>query len=229
MPAAEQETQRRGFSGSQVAAIVAITILLTAGLSLWLFRTYISPPEFTPVALSASETATLNTKLRTLGIAPAEPPAASPMQDAVDAQGRLEPSKYEEKPGNRHVRMTEREVNAIIAKDTALAKRFAIDLSRDLASAKLLIPVDPDFPIMGGKTLRVTAGLELAYTDERPIVKLRGVSIMGAPMPNAWLGNLKNIDLVEQFGSDPGFWSAFAQGINQIKVDEGQLYIELKE
>lgn len=227
-----EETQAdagKGFSGAQVAAIVCVAVLLTAGISFWIFRTYISPPEFTPVVLSSPESATLNAKLKILGITPEAPPASTVEADAVDADGRLKPTKYEEQPDNRRVRMTEREVNALIAKDTELAKRFAIDLSRDLASAKLLIPVDPDFPIMGGKTLRVTAGLELAYANERPTVKLRGVSIMGAPVPNAWLGNLKNVDLVEQFGGDPGFWSAFADGIELIKIDDGQLHIELKE
>ena len=54
----------------------------------------------------------------------------------------------------------------------------------------MLIPVDPDLPIMGGKVLRVNAGLELAYANERPIVKLRGVSIMGVPLPSACIPRL---------------------------------------
>ena len=75
----------------------------------------------------------------------------------------------------------------------------------------------------------VNAGIELAYRDERPVVKLRGVSIMGVPVPNAWLGNLKNVDLVEQFGAGPGFWNSFAAGVDLIEVADGQLHIKLKE
>ena len=107
--------------------------------------------------------------------------------------------------------------------------RFAIDLSDNLASAKMLIPVDPDMPVMGGRTLRINAGLELAYRNNQPIVKLRGVSIMGVPLPNAWLGNMKNVDLVEQFGTDPGFWNSFSAGVDMIEIEEGQLHIQLKE
>jgi hypothetical protein len=82
---------------------------------------------------------------------------------------------------------------------------------------------------MGGRILRVNAGLELAYREEHPVVRLRGVSLMGVPLPNAWLGNLKNVDLVEQYGTGPGFWSAFSAGIDLIEIQEGQLHIKLRE
>jgi hypothetical protein len=234
----EQEVQApaAGFSGSQVALFVLITILITAGVSFWVFRTYVSPPAFKPVALSTQEQETLDSKLRVLGLNPMDllpnalrPKKAGAASDAVDAEGRLQPEQYLEDPQKRDVRMSEKELNAIIASNSDLAKRFALDLSSNLASAKMLIPVDPDLPIMGGKVLRVNAGLELAYANERPIVKLRGVSIMGVPLPNAWLGNLKNVDLVEQFGDDPGFWSAFSAGVGLIEIEDGQLHIILKE
>ncbi len=89
--------------------------------------------------------------------------------------------------------------------------------------------MDPDFPMLGGKTLKVKAGAELAYRDGRPVVKLQGVSLMGVPMPNAWLGGIKNIDLIDEFGQDEGFWKSFADGVKSIDVVEGFLKIELKE
>ena len=116
-----------------------------------------------------------------------------------------------------------------MAKNTDLARKLAIDLSDNLMSAKLLIPVDEDFPIMGGQILKVRAGVELAYRESRPIVVLKGVSIMGVPVPNAWLGGLKNIDLVEQYGTDAGFWKAFADGVEHINVEDGTIRIQLKE
>ena len=89
--------------------------------------------------------------------------------------------------------------------------------------------MDPEFPVLGGKILRVHAGLNLSYANARPIVALKGVSIMGVPIPNAWLGNLKNVNLVDEFGTDPGFWKAFADGVERIQVEDGRLLIELKE
>jgi len=81
-------------------------------------------------------------------------------------------------------------LNALLAKNTDLSEKLAIDLSQDLASAKLLFPLDEEFPLLGGKTLKVTASLELAYRGERPVVALRGISLWGVPIPNAWLDNM---------------------------------------
>ena len=83
--------------------------------------------------------------------------------------------------------------------------------------------------MLGGKTLRLNAGLEVAYTENKPRVVLKGVSIMGIAVPNAWLGDLKNIDLVNQYSGQAGFWQSFADGVDYIHVDNGQLDIKLKE
>ncbi|MFA7593574.1 MAG: hypothetical protein WCY26_07530, partial [Thiohalobacteraceae bacterium] len=61
------------------------------------------------------------------------------------------------------------------------------------------------------------------------VVVLKGVSLMGVPLPNAWIGGLKNIDLVQEFGAEQGFWKAFADGVEDIRVEDGRLKITLKE
>ncbi len=125
--------------------------------------------------------------------------------------------------------MMKEELNALIGGNPDLARRVVIDLADGLASAKLLIPIPEDFPVMAGRNLRVHAGLELRLTDEhRPLVMIRGVSIMGVPIPNAWLGNLKHVDLVAESG-DAGFWKAFADGVEDLQVRDGELYIKLRE
>ena len=58
---------------------------------------------------------------------------------------------------------------------------------------------------------------------------MKGVSVWGVPIPNAWLGGLKNIDLVKEFGSSEGFWKSFAEGIEDIRVEDGKLLIQLAE
>ena len=84
---------------------------------------------------------------------------------------------------------------------------------------------------MGGmfNILKVRAGMELAYRNSRPVVVLKGVSVMGVPIPNAWLGGLKNIDLVEYYGTESGFWKTFADGVDSISIEEGNLTMVLKE
>lgn len=220
---------RDGFSGRQVLGILALAIALTMGATWWFVRTFVYARDFTPVELSQAERRELGAKLRVLGIDPVEVLPRPKEADEFDAEGRLVPEKYAEDPGRRDVQLSERELNAMVASNPAFARRFAIDLSDRLASAKLLIPVDPDMPVLGGKTLRLTAGLELDYRQERPVVILRGVSVMGVPIPSAWLGGLKNVDLVGEFGGDPGFWKSFSDGVELIEIRDGELRVKLRE
>ena len=214
-----------GSSGMKIFLIVLVTMLLTVGVTLMVVKYYFFPSDFKPVQLSVKEKQVLDTKLDRLESIDS---AYQPRRGSIES-GALEPEAYSEAGADRSIRLSERELNALLAKNTDLARKLAIDLSDNLMSAKLLVPVDEDFPIMGGKILKVRAGVELAYRNEKPIVILKGVSIMGVPIPNAWLGGLKNIDLVEEFGSGDGFWKAFSDGVQDISIVEGDLQIELKE
>jgi hypothetical protein len=221
----------QGLSLPKVALIVLATVLLSLGGSYWFLKTYVFAREFKPVELSAREEQVLDGKLRELGYQPAGPAdttgAARP--EEFDAQGVLKPERYSEVGARREIEFSERELNALLANNTDLARKLAIDLSGDLVSAKLLVPMEPDFPVLGGKTLRFNAGLELAYLKQRPVVVLKGVSVMGVPIPNAWLGGVKNVDLVGEFGADPGFWQSLSDGIENIRVEDGRIRIKLKE
>ncbi|MDJ0805863.1 MAG: arginine N-succinyltransferase [Gammaproteobacteria bacterium] len=226
----ENPAGKRGIRGIHILWIVLATILVTAAITFWVVRTYIYAKDFEPVELSRNEQQTLNNKLRLLGYEPEPMPGtqADLETDETDQQW-LRPEPYQELHAKREVSFSERELNALVAKNQDLAKKLAVDLSEDLVSARLLVPLDQDFPILGGKTLRVSAGLELAFRNAKPVVILKGVSIMGIPIPNAWLGGLKNIDLIDEFGDERGFWSAFADGVDHIRVAERQLKVKLKE
>ena len=117
----------------------------------------------------------------------------------------------------------------MLAHNTDLANKLAIDLSDNLASAKLLVDLDPDMPVLGGKTLKVTAGIELHIGKGKPMAILKGVSVWGVPLPNAWLGNLKNIDLIKEFGNAGGFWQAVNDGVEELEITEGKLRVKLKK
>lgn len=218
---------RRRFSGLQVFAIVAGVVLVTVIATVWIAKTWLFPSEFRPVSLNQKEEQVLDRKIARLeGLSGRSQSDAGP--GSVDGEV-LEPEAYSEDASRREIRFSEKELNALVARNTNLASRLAIDLSDNLASARLLIPLDPDFPVMGGKTVKVATGLELAFNAGRPIVVLKGISIMGVPVPNAWMGNLKNVDLVQQFGGDRGFWKTFSDGVEFIQVEDGELFIKLRE
>lgn len=237
MDTTQERTQKPGFSGAQVLLIVMAVMLLTAVVSFFIIHSYIFPSPFTPVTLSAKEEKKLESKLETLGW-----DVSGSRQSSQSSQSRqhkssgsqkggsndLTPEPYRELDGDRQVTFSEKEVNAMIGRSPDFAQRLAIDFSSNLASAKMLIPIPEDFPIMAGETLRVNAGLNIHLDQRRrPVVSLAGVSLMGVPIPNAWLGNMKQVNLVSEFG-DSGFWNAFADGVEDIEIRDGELYIKLK-
>jgi len=216
---------------SQLLLIVFFTIVVTMGGTYWFLKTYYFSSSFKPVALNAKEERTLGTKLQALGFDfnLSAPRSNDKNTQEIDKNGFLKPEQYSEKNARREISFTERELNALLARNTDLAQKLAIDLASDMVSAKLLVPLEEDFPVLGGKTLRVNAGVGMAYQNQKPVIILKGISIMGIPIPNAWLGGLKNIDLVSEFGIDPGFWQSFAAGVEGIQVVDGQINIKLKE
>ena len=227
---------KKRFGCLQVFGLIVVTVIITAGLTILVFKTYFFPSEFKPVTLNPVEEKVLASKLEHLDSMEAgvishknDVPKKSSKADRLDPNATIKPEPYSEKGIKREIGFTERELNGLLAKNTDLAKKLAIDLSDDLISAKLLLPVDEDFPILGGKILRLKSGIIFTYTKGKPVIILKGVTIMGVPIPNAWLGGIKNIDLVEKFGADKGFWKTFSDGIEDIKVEEGLLKIKLKE
>lgn len=229
----EENRKTGGFRGIHVVWIVLGTIILTSAVTYWAVRTYIYAKDFEPVVLNQSEQQQLDNKLVALGYQPETTSATTQKQTAdqneFDSTGRLKPHKYSEESGERELSFSEKELNSLLASNTNMAKKLAIDLSRDLVSVRLLVPVDRDFPLLGGKTLRLSTGVEMSYKDGRPRVVLKGVTVMGVPVPNAWLGGLKNIDLIREFGDEQGFWKSFAAGVDDIRVEDGELKIKLKE
>lgn len=214
---------KAGLRWPQVLLIVITTVVVTTLLTIWLITTFVFPSDFEPVNLSQSEEQVLEAKLKRLD----SMQFGSTEGEIID--GKLTPEVYSEDPEKRTIAFSERELNALLAKNTDLADKVAVDLADKLVSAKILIPMDEDFPILGGRVLRIKTGVVFDYRDARPIVKLRGVSLMGVPVPNAWLGGLKNVDLVAEFGGNEGFWKSFADGVDNIQVEEGALLLKLRE
>ena len=210
-----------------ILGLMLITVIVSVAVTVWFLNFYLFPKRFDPVELSSKETQVLEQKLAHFeGFASAK----KALTQNNDQDGKiLEPLAYSEEGADRNLALSERELNAILAKNTDLADKLAIDLSDDLISARLRLPMDPDFPFFGGKLLKARAGVGVSFTEQRPRVVLKGVSVMGVPIPNAWLGGLKNIDLVDEFGQSSGFWKSFSDGIEHVKVVDGQLQVQLKE
>ena len=229
----EQEFQtlpkKSRFGWHHVLVIAFIAIIVSALLSAWWVKQNIYASQFEPTRLSVKEQQVLDSKLDKLEVSAVREKPPVRKAKPYHPSRPLEPERYSEDDGKREISLSEKELNALIARDPETAKRVAIDLADDLISVKLLVPMDEDFPILGGKTLRLFFGVTLSYKENRPIVAIRGVSLGGVPLPSAWWGDIKNKNLVEEFGSEGGFWDQFSKGVEDIKIREGHLRIKLKE
>ena len=216
------------FSGQQVALFVGLAVLATALVTAWWINQYLYAATFEPTRLTESEQHTLDAKMAQLGQFD-NPRTPSPKPQISPSEDPLEPEPYSEEGISREILLTEREVNALIAKDADMAKHVAVDLAENLVSVKLVVPVHEAVPVVGGKTLRLNFGVELSYANGKPVVAMQGISLGGVPLPSAWWGDIKHLNLVEEFGGSGGFWDQFAKGVEDLSIHDGQLRIQLKE
>jgi hypothetical protein len=212
-------------SGIPRFRVVAFLVLLAAAVLIvvWI-RQNVYASKFTPVTLTPKENVVLQDKLARLR---QEEPVSVPFEPVPGKP--LSPEPYTEEGANRQIQLSERELNGLIAGTPDIARKVAIDLSDDLISVKLLLPVEDEVPVLGGKTFRIHMGLAVRYEEGKPYIALKGVSLGGIPLPNAWLGYLKNVNLVEEFESGDGFWKIFSGGVRSIEVRQGSMRITLKE
>lgn len=216
------------FTWHHILGIIVVVLLILIVVTGWWVKRYIYAAPFQPTQLSTEEQQEFNAKLSRLEQAANqhELPVNPPPNDAND---ELQPEPYSEQDSQRSITLSEKEINALIAREPEFAKRMVVDLADDLVSAKLLIPLAQDFPIIGGTTLRVNFGVTLRYENGKPVVIIRGVSLGGVPLPGAWWGDIKNKNLVQEFGGKGGFWDQFSKGIEDVSVREGELWLKLKE
>lgn len=212
----------RGLGLAGVLGLVATVMVLTIAGTAWWVGRYVYAKPLEPTRLTTAEERTLDAKLARLD-------AAAPAPRRPDGEEPLEPTPYTEDDADREIRLTERELNGLVARDETAARRVAIDLADDLVSVTMLVPFDRDLPVLGGKTLRIATGVELAYAEGRPIVAIRGISLGGVPLPRAWWGDIKGRNLVEEFGAPGGFWDRFARGVDDIRIRDGELWVKLRE
>jgi len=216
-------------SGLQVLGVALILILVTILFTTWWLSNNIYAAPFTPTQLTTSEQQTLEAKLAQLSAKQQPTINSATAKSTQSPSGPLKPEPYRENNAKREIHLSEKELNALIAKDPETAKHVAVDLTDDLVSVKLLVPMAHDVPVLGGKTLKLHLGVVLKYVDSRPVVAIRGMSLGGVPLPQSWWGDIKNINLVEKFWTEGGFWDQFAKGVEQVSIREGEFRVKLKE
>jgi len=196
--------------------IIACCGITAAATAWWVKRNvYASPLQ--PVTLSLSEQSAFDQKVQALS--------------GVRSEAPLDPEAVAKKEAEekRTIKITAREINAFLEKQ-GLGEQVKIELSNGALAATALVPVDPEVPFIGGTTLRLKLGLSGSMgADQKPAFKVTDVSVGGVPLPNAWLGDMKGVNLLASNVEADPVVKQFMAGIREFEIHEGTIRVLLNE
>ena len=180
-------------------AVIAVLTVVAGAGAYWWYNRPI-----TPTVLTATEQTALDQKI-----------------DKVK-----QTSTYE--PGAKTITLNEREVNALFHKNTGLGDKVKFEFSNDAIHARIRTKLDPDVPFVGGRTLVAKARFLLTDKNHHAAIILDDVTVWGISLPNAWLGDIKGQNLISDIGLGASN-NQFSKGIEEVKVQNGQITIKLAE
>jgi hypothetical protein len=199
-----------------VLAVIVACCGLTAAATAWWVKRNVYASPLKPVSLTQAEQEVFDEKLGALTSAGEAP------KDGKTAEQRAADEK-------RTLVLSAREINAYLNQQ-GIGQQVKVDLADGSLAATALIPVDKGVPFLGGKTLRLTLALSANMGgDHQPAFRVTDVSIGGVPLPNAWLGDLKGVNLLaSNIESDPVVKRFFA-GIREFEITSGSIRVLLNE
>jgi len=188
----------------KVFITLAITALLvvTAGAGIYWWHNR----PITPTVLNASEQTALDQKIAIVQKRPQ--------------------STYQ--PGEKTITLNEREVNALFHNNTGLGDKVKFEFSNDAIHARIRTKLDSELPIVGGHTLVAKARFLLKDKNNHAAIILDDITVWGISLPNAWLGDIKGQNLLSDIGLDTSE-NQISKGIKNIKIQQGQIFIELAD
>lgn len=167
-------------------------------------------------------------------VAPADPVMIKIAEDGT--YERTDGKKVEiYDPENRTVVFTEREINGFLGTNFEdQSKILYVDLEKDQIIARWVVPIPEDAVLFPGKTVRANIKISALIDPQtgRLSMMVRDVTVGGVPMPNAWLGDIKNVNIFENAGlgtDQEGLLKRFADGIEDFEVRNGEIRFKLAE
>jgi len=201
---------RRSSPWFKVLLVLVALVLLGGGLWWWFTR------PIQPVELTAQEKTVVEEKIAAIQHAEPAKPAASPASS--------EPV-YER--GKKEIVLTEREINGLLNANTDLGRTLSFQLGTDAVLARIETPLDPDLPIVGGRTFKARARFLVGESSGQPSFIIDDLTVWGISLPNEWLGGLKGRNLLGEILGMGG--TGNLPGVESFAVRPGQLTIKLAE
>lgn len=204
LPAANRPVLRRHGHPVLMALLVLfiLGVITIASAALW--YQYNFHASLRPVQLTTAEDKVLEQKVATLkGSTPA----------AADISKTLV--------------LSEREINGYL-KEQGLGDQFKVVIQHGQIAAIALLPVDKETPLVGGHTVRVKIALDSKLDSRHHLaLRLSDVNVGGISLPNAWLGGIKGLDLLDPQQDD--ILKDFAAGIKDFQLSDGEIRLVLND
>lgn len=192
--------------------ILGSATLAAAGTAWWVKRNVYASP-FSPVMLTANEQTVLDDKL-----------------EALKQSGAALPAPVDPEVEKRTLTLTDREINAFFEQQ-GLGEQIKVLLHNGGGTATFLLPLGAEGEVGNGMTLRIGISLGAKMDDNQKFaLSISDVSVGGVPLPNAWLGDMKGLNMLADspISDDPAF-KAFVAGIRDFQIQSGQLRVVLNE
>lgn len=209
--------RKRSFWKIAFFVLLALVLILVA---LWWWHNR----PIKPVQLSAQEKVVVEEKLQRVQPAALRDDrgADSPVVSAAEAETATD-TEYQK--GKKEFIITERELNGLLNEHTKLGDSLRFELYDGEVRARAATKLDEDFPIIGGKTLKMRARFFAETTNGVPSLVLDDLTVWGVSLPNDWIGGLKGQNILgEVLGTGDNI-----SGVEHLEVQRGQLWIKLKE
>jgi hypothetical protein len=187
-----------------LAGVGAVTV---ASAAFW-YNYNFNASAFRAVSLTQPEAKVLDQKVEVLkGNTTPQAPATDPAKTLV---------------------LSEREINGFL-KEQGIGEHFKVRIKNDNITLTAVLPVDKDAPVMAGKNIRVSAVLATKLgADHHLAMSLSDLTVGGISLPNAWLGNIKGLDLLAE-NMDDEVLNGFAAGIKDFSVQDGEVRLVLND
>lgn len=193
-----------------VTACVVLGIgAVGAASAAWWYHDNLSTSPFRAVQLSQTEAQVLDQKVDTL-------------------KGKITPAEPVTDPAKTLI-LSEREINGYL-QEQGLGEQFKVSIKNGVIAATALVPLDKDVPVLGGSTVRVKIAFNTKVDDQHHMAfSLADLTVGGISLPNAWLGNLKGLNLLANNNSDDEILKGFAAGIKDFQVRDGEVRVVLND
>ena len=203
-------TQPPALPARKISPLVVVLLVLAAlAIGLAGFWWWNNRP-IQPVMLSAREKIVVEAKV-----------------DALQAPPKPAEPTYEK--GSKEIILTERELNGLLNENTALGKSIKFELATNAILARVETDLDPNLPIVGGKRLKARARFLVSDVPGQASFILDDVTVWGISLPNDWLAGLKGRDLLGEVLAGGQTTGGKFPGVEEFKVEAGQLKIRLAE